>query len=351
MTITEIAKIAKVSIGTVDRVLHDRGRVSPETKDKILEIIKAHDYKPNAFARNLKLNKAFRIGVLLPLLHSEYGYWSLIYQGIVKAAKELSDLTVTIDVYEFDRMQEGSCFERGKKMLARHADAVVLAPVNPMEARQVLALQKNLNYTFIDSALPDTNPVATVAQDPYKAGYLAGRMMQLLSPHAGLYVAIQTHKKAFNSVERVRGFTEYCAMHGDMDTHELELDFTEKWESQLEALYDAGKTIAGIFVVNDSVHRIAQHVSLIGRRPQTTIIGFDLIAQNRQAITDGKVDCLISQRPEFQGHTAVYQLYRKGVLNQTPDVSTEIPIDIILPENLPVSSSPEFLSHVTRKDS
>ncbi|MFA7128853.1 MAG: LacI family DNA-binding transcriptional regulator, partial [Sphaerochaeta sp.] len=31
MTISEIAKLANVSIGTVDRVLHKRGRVAPET--------------------------------------------------------------------------------------------------------------------------------------------------------------------------------------------------------------------------------------------------------------------------------------------------------------------------------
>lgn len=351
MIISEIAELAGVSIGTVDRVLHNRGRVSQETKAKVLEIIRTHDYRPNTFARNLKLNKDFRIGVLLPLLHSEYGYWNLIYQGIVRAAKELSDLAVTIDVYEFDRLQEGSCFESGKKMLEKHVDAVVLAPVRPIEARQVLSLQENLNYTFIDSALPDTNPVTTVAQDPYKAGYLAGRIMKLLSLHQGQYIVIQTHKKAFNSAERARGFIEYCDMQEGMSTREVELDFNQKWEILLESLYDTTETISGMFVVNDSVHRIANHISLIGRKPQTTIIGFDLITQNRQAILEGKVDCLISQRPEFQGYTAVYQLYRKGVLGQTSDASTEIPIDIILPENLPVSASPEFMSRITRKDS
>jgi len=49
---------------------------------------------------------------------------------------------------------------------------------------------------------------------------------------------------------------------------------------------------------------------------------------------EGKVDCLISQRPEFQGYTAIYQLYRKGNLNQKPDKNIPIPIDIILSENI-----------------
>ena len=88
MTIAEIAKLANVSIGTVDRVLHKRGRVAPETIQKVMALVDDYGYQPDTFARNLKLSKEFRIGVLLPLLHSEYGYWNLIYDGILKAAKE-----------------------------------------------------------------------------------------------------------------------------------------------------------------------------------------------------------------------------------------------------------------------
>ena len=46
-TIKEIAELAGVSRGTVDRVLNNRGSVSAKTAEKILEIAKALDYKPN----------------------------------------------------------------------------------------------------------------------------------------------------------------------------------------------------------------------------------------------------------------------------------------------------------------
>jgi len=64
------------------------------------------------------------------------------------------------------------------------------------------------------------------------------------------------------------------------------------------------------------------------------LIGYDLVDQNRKQMLSGFVDCLISQRPEYQGYTAMYQLYRKGMLNQTPEQTICVPIDIILPENL-----------------
>ena len=61
-TIKEIADLAGVSRGTVDRVLNKRGSVNPQTAEKILEIAQALDYKPNraglvlaAQKKNLKL--------------------------------------------------------------------------------------------------------------------------------------------------------------------------------------------------------------------------------------------------------------------------------------------------------
>ncbi len=45
--IKDIAELAGVSRGTVDRVLNNRSGVSPQTAEKIKEIAKALDYRPN----------------------------------------------------------------------------------------------------------------------------------------------------------------------------------------------------------------------------------------------------------------------------------------------------------------
>ena len=56
-TIKDIATLAGVSKGTVDRVLHNRGKVSEEALDKVNKILKEIDFQPNPIARNLKNNK------------------------------------------------------------------------------------------------------------------------------------------------------------------------------------------------------------------------------------------------------------------------------------------------------
>lgn len=43
-----IAKLAGVSRGTVDRVLHNRGQVRPETEEKVQAVMQELDFQPNA---------------------------------------------------------------------------------------------------------------------------------------------------------------------------------------------------------------------------------------------------------------------------------------------------------------
>lgn len=334
MTISEIAKLAKVSIGTVDRVLHKRGRVAPQTIKRVMSIVDDYGYQANTYARNLKLSKDFTIGVLLPMLHSEFGYWNLIYAGILKAAKELHPLAVRIDVMEFDRMSAGSLLERGEALLKRKVDALLLAPVVPDEALKLVSAKNAPYYAFIDSPLPLANPVSCVVQNPYRGGFLAGRMMHLLTERKGTLLTIQTHRAAYNSKERARGFLEYFADKKEFTVREMEAPLTHSMEKELDAFYQEHGDVCGIFVVNDAIHRIAENILLLGRKSQTTMIGYDLVEHNRRAMLAGSVDCLISQRPEYQGYTAVYQLYRKGLLNQEPEKTICVPIDIILPENL-----------------
>ncbi len=334
MTISEIAKLAHVSIGTVDRVLHHRGRVAPETVKKVMSIVEDYGYQPNTYARNLKLSKDFTIGVLLPLLHSEFGYWNLMYEGILKAARELQPLAVRIDVMEFDRMVPGSLLERGEALLKHNVDALLLAPVVADDAQKLLSAKNIPFYAFIDSPLPNTHAVSCVVQNPYRGGFLAARMMHLLAERSGTLLTIQTHRAAYNSIERARGFAEYFANKPEFTVFEMESPLTQGMDKELAGFYREHGDVCGIFVVNDAIHRIAQSVLLLGRKSQTTMIGYDLVEHNRKAMLAGSVDCLISQRPEYQGYTAIYQLYRKGLLNQEPETTICVPIDIILPENL-----------------
>ena len=64
--IKDIAAALKLSIGTVDRALHARPGVNPETRARVLKLAEDLNYRANVAARNLKLNRNFRLAVHVP---------------------------------------------------------------------------------------------------------------------------------------------------------------------------------------------------------------------------------------------------------------------------------------------
>lgn len=64
--ITDIARIAGVSPGTVSRALADSHLIAKKTRERIQGIAQEHDFRPNVMARNLRIKRAGAIGVLIP---------------------------------------------------------------------------------------------------------------------------------------------------------------------------------------------------------------------------------------------------------------------------------------------
>ena len=65
MTIVDIAKESGYSVTTVSRVLNNKQDVSPAAKQKIMEIVEAHNFVPNNNAKRLKQNNTKTILVLV----------------------------------------------------------------------------------------------------------------------------------------------------------------------------------------------------------------------------------------------------------------------------------------------
>lgn len=335
MTITEIAQKAGVSIGTVDRVIHNRGRVAPETAERINAVIAEYGYQPNPIARHLKLNRNFVIGVLLPNLESESGYWRQCYEGICEAEKELSPFSVYVALEEFDRSVKGSCLAAGKKLLSQNVDMIVMAPVMDEDCHRLLAEPNMVPYAFVDSPLPQTSPQAIVAQNPFRGGLIAGRIMQMLAPQTNKYMIFMTYTAAYNSRERSRGFNAYFLENGDAISDEFVYNggsVQKDFDRALDEYFAQKPNIGGVFVVNDAVHYVGEYLKSRGLKDRIALIGYDIIPENRQALVAGKIDCLLAQRPQQQGYSVIQTLYRKQILQQQAE-NTEIPVDVFFKEH------------------
>ena len=123
MTVTEIAKKANVSIGTVDRVLHNRGRVSFETAEKIKRLIEESGYHTNPLARHLKRSGSYKIGLLVPKMSYESGYWKQILEGVKEGVEEFSAFNFSFVNFEFLRTDDNSLIVKFDELVNTECDA------------------------------------------------------------------------------------------------------------------------------------------------------------------------------------------------------------------------------------
>lgn len=334
MTISEIAKKAGVSIGTVDRVLHNRGRVSQENIDKINAIVAESGYKANHFAKHLRENKEFHIGVVIPSLSSEYGYWNDVKEGIDNATSELSVLKIITHYAFYDRYDHNTVTSAVKTLSKYPIAALIVAPLIPDKIRELIRSFEKIPYVFIDSALPDLSPLYDFSQDPIKAGSVASKLMHMLKPDAKQILTIESHQTAYNSTMRSEGFIAHYKTLSDARITKVFLDMREDASKQLLHLFKEFKQVDGIFVVNDSVHLIGDALTNLNKKEETALIGFDLIEDNKIALKENKVDFIISQRHFTQGYDAVYALYKHFVIGAPDTQISKTPIDIFLKENI-----------------
>jgi DNA-binding LacI/PurR family transcriptional regulator len=65
ITISDVAEALNVSKTTVSRAISGKGRISEDTRRRVIEYIEENDYKPNVIAKGLAVNKSFNIALVI----------------------------------------------------------------------------------------------------------------------------------------------------------------------------------------------------------------------------------------------------------------------------------------------
>jgi len=339
VTIKEIAQKAEVSIGTVDRVLHNRGRVSPETVKRVRKIIRQLDYKPDVYARNLKLGQNFRFGIIMPEESQDGWYWKQPAAGMRKALNELQSHRVSGIFFYYDKYNPSSILKLKRKLKDADLDGLLIAPALMGSFMKLLRqLPENLPYIFIDSDLPDLEPLSIINQDAYHSGRLAAELMTKIVPESGSLLTINMIPDDYHLSARVRGFSEYFEEHKSSSVHVEVTHMATQPASifELIARYSDAHPddFRGVFVTNALTYRVAQAIQDLSMVPRPALIGYDLIESNAKWLERGVIDFIISQRPDMQGYHGIYSLYRHILLNEKVEERMVIPLDIISKENM-----------------
>lgn len=341
-SIKDIALKAKVSTGTVDRVIHNRPGVSEKTKKKILKIIKESNYTVNTVASLLASKKTYTIATLLPKTKESSDFWETPKQGIEKAFIEIKDLGFKIKTFEFDQFNSDSYVSAFKEMVNSEPNAVLIAPTFKMETLKNISLleDKEIPYVFINTETEGLNNISFIGQKSKQAGFLAGKLLNWVLPKKSEVLIVEIRKNIANYTainNRIEGFKDFF-QHSEkaINIKRISIHNIEDQETinlQLKEYLNQHPTIKGIFVPSSKVSIIAKSIIDI-KREDLELGGFDSISENIKYLKNGIVDFLISQKAEQQGHDGIKLLFNYLINKKAPAKNYYLPIEIVLKENV-----------------
>lgn len=342
--IKDIAEKAGVSKGTVDRVLHKRGNVSPEARQKVLAAIEELDYQRNIIASALAYNRAWRIAAILPRPEQD-PFWQQPKLGIDRAYRAVRDYGVSIDFYHFS---EASCEEfvaAAKKVLEGKYNAVLVAPIFAKEGHLFLdnCQKQGLKYVQINTYLPreDDCFLCYIGQDSYQSGKLAAKLLSFGVAEGDTAMILHLEKAVYNSmhlVEKEKGFKDFLEQNPTKRIAFHSTSFEDVFDREafvrfLEDTLQKQPKIAGIFVSTSRAFHLVEALNILGRS-ELKVLGFDLIDDNLKHLETNKINFLINQNPLKQGYLGIINIFNHLVLKSEVKKIQYLPLDVVMRENV-----------------
>ncbi|WP_343329725.1 substrate-binding domain-containing protein [Polaribacter staleyi] len=342
ITIKDIAKEAKVSEGTVDRVIHNRGGVSKKTEAKVKQIIEHHNFSVNPVASALASKNKHQISVLIPEYNDDDIFWKFPYLGILKAANDVINHGVQVKSFTYNQYNVLSYLNRFKELLETKPTAVIMVPNFSKETHQIVAQLEILNipYLFLNIDIKGFKNMAYVGQDSYTAGYIAGKLMHFSIPNSSELLIIQSkHNITKNNAvsNRIEGFNDYFFKNKiDYKIQTLKIDTfnnSSETKEQINNYLKAHTSIKGIFVPSSRIYIVVDCIE-DNLLKDLELVGFDNTPQNTECLLNDTVSFLISQKPFDQGYESVRLLSDYLIHNKISNTKHHLPIDILIKENV-----------------
>ncbi len=341
VTIKDVAQLAGVSKGTVDRVIHNRGEVSAESLKRVLDVIDRIGYKPNVYASLLASRKHYRIVCLIPDFESGE-FWEIAYKGILKAYEECQDFNVTVDVVRYDQFRVDSFQQACRNTIQEAPDAVLIVPmfsdsaaqfVNELHARQI-------PFVFIESKLPDTPYLAYFGMPVFESGYLSARL--LLKHQCAKEVACFRFHRSGDALSntasiRQQGFTAYLEQHGE--ACKLWVDYLypsvcDENTKILDRFFEKHPDVRHIVVFNSRSYIVAEYLRMRGMGDRV-LLGFDPLERNVAAMKAGYIEYIIAQKCETQAYRGVKALCNYFVFKTSPSLKDNyMSMEVLTAENV-----------------
>ena len=153
-TIYDVAGAAKVSLATVSRVMNNPEKVNPETRARVLKVIKELGYRPNAIARGLASRKSTTVGIVMADVSR--AATAQLLGGIIDIAKKYDYAMKVFSMAEHEDIKEAI-----RTVVAEQVDGILFlndelesdqmhAVINQIQDAQIPVVLCNVIYDDLD---------------------------------------------------------------------------------------------------------------------------------------------------------------------------------------------------------
>jgi len=337
VTVKTIAQACNVSIGTVDRALNGRGRISPETQRKILETAEELGYHRNHLASVLGKQRKYRIAVLSPSQPSSF--FRFVDEGVREAQKELMDYGITVEQIHTHFLNYEEQIEALNSIDKSKYDGLVLTASSE---KLIGALN-----AFVDVGIPvvtfnsdarTSRRLFFVGEDAYKSGRMCASLMGRILGGKGRVAVLVSYLHPGSPADRIRGFVD--VMKSDYPGIELlePREYKEREEAAMclldEILEEYGR-LDGVFANSASgTVGIGRYFSK-GQPDKPMLVGYDVTPEVEGYLKSGVCDLIVDQNPEKQSYYGVTLLGKHLMEKWEPQVDQlEIRVKLVMRDNV-----------------
>ncbi len=341
--IKDIAEKAGVSTGTVDRVLHNRGKVAPDVKENVLAVIEELGYQRNLLASALAYNHNLNIVSLLPNPEAD-PYWKQSQAGVQEAIRAVQHYGFNLTQLFFEPNKPMDFSRLAKQVLNNPPDGLLFPPIFFQESLWLLnqCQEKNIPTVIINTDIKGGKPLSYIGQDSYQSGVLGARLLDF-GLNDGQTVCILNldyeTKDAHHLIYKERGFKDYFKNSLEKKIEILSVNFEsfhEKTKLQIfsKKLLAENPKLGGIFITNSRAYKFIDSIADKKSYAGIKVVGFDLLASNIDYLKSNAINFLINQNAMNQGYLGIMSLFKHLVQKESVERQQYLPLDIVVKENI-----------------
>jgi LacI family transcriptional regulator len=348
LSIRQIAELAGVSRGTVDRALNGRGEINAGVRQRILQIANENEFRSNRAGKMLGIRKKpMKIGIQMPSEGNDF--FADVQAGIAQAAAELADFGLSILTRTMKGFSAGTQVAQIQKMLDEGIHALAFAPVDHPDVKTLLAgLDKRSLPVMTFNTDIDAPHLGYVGNDYRRSGAIAAGMLALAAGGRPFRTLVVTGSaQVLGHKQRIAGFSDIISCRcpeirileilENQDDENISHDLLREAlvrHPDVDAVFLAAGGVAG------ACRALQENAESRTGVQRAKVICFDQPPGTMAFLKSGLITASIGQEPFRQGYLPVKYLFDYLLDGTKPPQVTLTRNEIIIREHMDFTDPP-----------